>query len=139
MRIDIQKLEYKINYIKQNLNKLYDLAKLDEKDFIKNYKNYDSAKYNLQVSIEALIDIGNHLISRKQYRVPNSNADTFCILHEEGIIPEERLSSYIAMAKFRNMVVHLYEDIDEKEIFKILQDNLGDFEFFIKLITAKFL
>lgn len=36
------------------------------------------------------------------------------------------------MAKFRNRVVHLYFKVDDEMIYKILQDNLEDFEVFIK-------
>lgn len=36
------------------------------------------------------------------------------------------------MVKFRNRVVHLYFKVDDEMIYKILQDNLEDFEVFIK-------
>lgn len=35
------------------------------------------------------------------------------------------------MAKFRNKIVHLYQDIDDEEIYKILQNNLDDFKRFL--------
>jgi len=93
----------------------------------------------LQVSIEALIDIGNHIISRENYKYPETNADTFRVLVEEDIISEEKLDSYIAMAKFRNMVVHLYDEIKEGEIYNIIQNYLDDFEYFIKQIIIHYL
>lgn len=39
------------------------------------------------------------------------------------------------MTKFRNKIVHFYDDIDEEEIYNILLNNLGDFEDFLKYIS----
>ncbi|MCG8514897.1 MAG: DUF86 domain-containing protein [Halanaerobiales bacterium] len=139
MVIDRGKVESRIYYIKQNLEKLYKLRGLAQQDFLRDYRNHDAAKYNLQVIIEALIDIGNHIISRKKLPIPDSNADTFRILSQNGIIPVEKLSRYEAMAKFRNMVVHLYQDINEEEIFHIIKNDLSDIEYFIEIIAKKYL
>jgi uncharacterized protein YutE (UPF0331/DUF86 family) len=139
MKIDKERLENKIYYIRSNLKKLKELREISKDEFLEDYRNCDSAKYNLQISIEALIDIGNHIISRENYGIPKTNADTFRILAKENIISKERLKSYIAMTKFRNMVVHLYEEIDENEIYDIIQNNLDDFEYFIKDIFNKYL
>ncbi len=139
MVIDRRKVESRIYYIKQNLEKLYKLGGLAQQEFLSDYRNYDTAKYNLQVIIEALIDIGNHIISRKKMPIPDSNADTFRILSQNGIIPVEKLSRYEAMAKFRNMVVHLYQDINEEEIFHIIKNDLSDIEYFIEIIARKYL
>ena len=139
MVIDRGKVESRIYYIKQNLEKLYKLRGLAQQDFLRDYRNHDAAKYNLQVIIEALIDIGNHIISRKKLPIPDSNADTFRILSQNGIIPVEKLSRYEAMAKFRNMVVHLYQDINDEEIFHIIKNDLSDIEHFIEIIARKYL
>ena len=34
------------------------------------------------------------------------------------------------MAKFRNRLVHLYWEIDNKKIYEIIRDNLEDFKLF---------
>ena len=139
MTVDKSRLEDKIKFIKKNLKKLYDLKNEAREDFLNDYLKYDTAKYNLQISIEGLIDIGNHIISRENYKFPETNSDTFRILVKENIISSEKLDSFIAMAKFRNMVVHLYDEIDEDEIYNILQNNLDDFEYFIKKVIECYL
>ena len=40
------------------------------------------------------------------------------------------------MAKFRNRIVHFYDEIGEKEIYEIIQDNLKDFEVFLQDIPT---
>ncbi len=43
------------------------------------------------------------------------------------------------MSKFRNMVVHLYDKIDEKEIYNIIKNHLEDFEYFIEVIFNNYI
>ena len=43
------------------------------------------------------------------------------------------------MAKFRNLLVHLYWDVNDKKIYEILQSELDDFNEFIKQISIAFL
>ncbi len=39
------------------------------------------------------------------------------------------------MAKFRNLLIHLYTKIDDIEVYRILKENLGDVKIFIKFIS----
>lgn len=134
MEIDKAKILNKINIIETSLNKLRQLSALSLNEFKNDFKNYDSAKYNLQISIEAMIDIGNHIISRKSLGVPKTYADTFEILCENGILPKDMLNIYKAMTKFRNKIVHFYDKVDDAEVYNIINNNLQDIENFIKNI-----
>jgi len=58
--------------------------------------------------------------------VPESYSDCFIILKEAGIISEDLSRRLARMAKFRNMLVHIYWEIDDAEIFKIIQEDLKD-------------
>jgi uncharacterized protein YutE (UPF0331/DUF86 family) len=67
-------------------------------------------------------------------RVPVSYADTFKILHENSVIDSELLDIMEKMAKFRNIVVHQYEEVDSEIVVLILKKYLGDFERFKEAI-----
>ena len=134
MTIDKDKLIKKISIIQNSLSNLRELSKSSPKDFLSDFKYYDSAKYNLQVTIEAMIDIGNHIISRLNYEPPKTYADTFQILSNHNILPSQSVTKYKLMARFRNRIVHFYDDIDNNEVYKIIQNNLEDFEDFLKYI-----
>jgi uncharacterized protein YutE (UPF0331/DUF86 family) len=45
----------------------------------------------------------------------------------------------INMAKFRNLLVHLYWKIDDEKINEILQKELTDFDEFIRQIAKRYL
>jgi len=131
-QIDKKRVLEKIRIIQECLNKLRTLSQLSVAEFTSDFKNFDSAKYNLQVTIEAMIDIGNHIISRKGLGAPKTYRDTFEALHKGNIIPREDLATYKLMVRFRNRIVHFYDEIDDREVYKILQNNLGDFSSFIE-------
>ncbi|MDK2814469.1 MULTISPECIES: type VII toxin-antitoxin system HepT family RNase toxin [Thermoanaerobacter] len=135
MTIDKDKIIKKINVIKKALTNLSELAKLTDNEFSSDFKYYDSAKYNLQIVIEAMIDIGNHIISRLNYEPPKTYADTFEILTKHNILPYDSANTYKLMAKFRNRIVHFYDDISNLEVYNIIQNNLRDFENFLKYIS----
>lgn len=110
---------------------LADLAAIPEKHFLEDDHKISSAKYNFIASIEAAIDISNHLISRNQLRSPEDYADTFAVLHEAGILEKDFTAELMKMARFRNRLVHLYWAVNPVELHAILKTRLVDLEKFL--------
>ena len=81
----------------------------------------------LQIMIETCADIAGHIISDRGYRIPKSYADTFKVLQEENILEKELFETMEKMAKFRNIVVHNYGNIDASIVVNILERHLDDF------------
>lgn len=125
----------RLSRIREYLKSLRELASLSKEDFEKDSKNFYSASRLLQISIEACLDIGHHIISRKELRRPKDYKDIFLILGDEKIIPFDFSRSIITMAQYRNRLVHLYSEIGPGEIYGILQGPVNDLEAFIKHIT----
>jgi len=98
-------------------------------------KSLDSAKYDLQVCIQCCIDIGNHLVSSLGLGLPEGYADIFDKLGQFGVITPDFAYTMGEMAKFRNILVHLYGEVDVEKMYNILQNNLGDFDQFSKVIV----
>ncbi|MDO9534819.1 MAG: DUF86 domain-containing protein [Bacillota bacterium] len=133
--VNSSKVLQKLRIIKENLSKLTVLKNVSEEEFINDFQKFDAAKYNLQTTIEAMVDICNHIISRMDFELPRTNADSFRILCREKILNQDMEDSFLAMSRFRNRVVHMYVQVDNREIYQIIQVNLGDFTEFIKDIT----
>ena len=51
----------------------------------------------------------------------------FEILNRSGLISDGLAETMIRMAKFRNIVVHRYSDVDAAIVIAILHDHLKDF------------
>ncbi len=127
---DREKILSKLSLIMENMKMLQCLKRLSLEEFVQDFRNVESTKHLLQVSIEAMIDIANHIISRGRLGHPKSYAESFGILHTEGILAPEQVENYSVMVKFRNRVVHLYQKVDPDQIYDILQGKLQDFAVF---------
>jgi uncharacterized protein YutE (UPF0331/DUF86 family) len=79
----------------------------------------------LQVAVEICLDIGRRIIHIEGFAFPETNTEVFETLQREGIIGKELLRPLIEMARFRNLVVHLYERIDNILVYDILQNHLA--------------
>lgn len=134
--IDRDKILDKLRFIEGNLAKLRPFGQVPVESFADDYTKVYSARYLLQTSIEAMIDVANHIIARNGWGSPKSYAESFTILTREGILSKEMLPTYIKMARFRNRVVHLYDTVDDAEVYGIVRDHLGDFEEFMTQVGA---
>ncbi len=114
------------------LERLEDLQKLTKAEFIADPHKIGSAKYNLIVAIEGAVDLCNHVISKNGFRTPEDYTDTFMVMKEKGAFDERFTSSLIQMVRFRNRLVHIYWDIDDAELYRIIQTNLQDIRQFLK-------
>jgi uncharacterized protein YutE (UPF0331/DUF86 family) len=127
-------IENRIKKLQNYLEKLSELKTINKNEFISDFRNSNSAKYLLQVSIECCLDIANHIIASEKYRSPDDYADLFRVLNEQKIVPDSHIEKLVEMAKFRNRIVHVYWEVDEDLIYDIIQNYLNDFELFIKSI-----
>ena len=90
------------------------------------------------LSAQICLDITNHIISEEGFREPKDNQDMFVILNEEGIIPEDFIADLTGIARFRNVLVHMYAELDQTKVYAALTEHPGDFDRFAKLMV-KFL
>jgi uncharacterized protein YutE (UPF0331/DUF86 family) len=90
---------------------------------------------SLQVSVEVCLDVGRRIIALEGFRYPEDNKDVFQILAEEGIVSQALLPALLNMARFRNLVVHNYAEIDDAQVYAILKRNLADFDAYARAIV----
>ena len=117
------------------LNGLREISELSKEEFLENHHLIASAKYYLVVSIEAVIDLSNHLITQNKMRVPESYAETFKVLAEANVIEEELSKRLMKMAKFRNRLVHIYWKVDDEVVYSIIKEDIKDVKEFLASYT----
>ena len=108
------------------------------KEFIADPERYGSAERFLHLAIEALIDMGNHVIADSELGVVNWYSDIPKIMAEKEFISSELGEKWIRMIGFRNTLVHEYIDIDRKIVYDVLQNNIQDLKD-LKRAFAQFL
>ena len=124
------KVVTKFEMLDQFLAVLRQLSQTDVDAYLKDAVLIGSMRYYLQVSIECCLDVAAHVISSDRFRAPKDYADTFTVLEEQSIIPTDLGHRLRQMAKFRNRLVHLYGEIDDRTALRIAREDLGDIEAF---------
>ncbi len=82
------------------------------------------------ISIQAAIDISSHLISKNQLKRPTTYRETFELLGQAGMISEELACELSDLAGLRNVLVHIYGELNLDEIHSVLQNDLKILRYF---------
>ncbi len=117
----------RLNKLDEYVAVLGDLQKYTREEFLENPERYGSAERFLQLAVEALIDLGNHVIADLGLGEVDSYADIPSLLTGEGHLEESAKEKWIQMIGFRNILVHEYLDIDRGIVYDVLKERLGDF------------
>lgn len=117
--------------IRRNLKLLRQAGGRDCDAFTTDPDLVDASLYRLLTTVEAAQAICIHLASRIPTRAPESGPDCFRALSEAGVIEEELAQRLCSMARFRNLLVHRYWELDLERTHRILREDLGDLELYL--------
>ena len=134
MEIDKSTIVERMKLIERYVTRLRGLQSLSNGDFY-SPDNSDIAAYNLRSALEAIFDICGHILAR----IPGAQIDEYkkmaMEMGRQGIVSKEFAENIlIKMAGYRNRLTHFYFEIGQKEIYEIIQHDLGDFDTLLKYI-----
>jgi len=115
------------------LRKIRSLA--DEATFVHDPLVYGNAERYLQLAIQGVLDVSNHIVADMESRLPADNKELFERLTARKILPVRLSKKLIAMAGFRNILVHEYLEIDRRRVYEVLRKDLADFDRFIRAVS----
>lgn len=124
----------RIEGIEAEIINLEQLGKTDPAKF-KSGDGWKLAQFHLHRALEGVFNIGTHILSR----IPGASASQYkeiaLKLAENKIVPVDFANNQLVkMAKYRNRLVHFYAQISPEELFKIIQEDLTDFDVFLTAI-----
>lgn len=82
----------------------------------------------LHLAVECVLDLANHLIADRGWRTPTTYRETFAVLREQDVIDDELAQALAGWAGLRNVLVHLYLEVDQTRIWQILTRDLDQLE-----------
>ncbi|MBI5502279.1 MAG: DUF86 domain-containing protein [Deltaproteobacteria bacterium] len=138
MTIDRGILAARMATIRVELGRLRRLEHLALDDFLASVVQQHAAERELQIVIEACLDIGHHVISREGLRRPGDYRDVFTVLREAHVVDDALGRRLEDMAGFRNRLVHGYLDVEPRRVFDIARDELGDVEEFLAAVVRRY-
>lgn len=134
LKINEKTILERIDLIQKSLKKLEKLKGLTPGRFMLD-DNFAVAEHYLRYALEATFDICGHILAR----IPGAKTDEYKQMAIE--MGRQKIVSInfaektlYKMGGYRNRLTHFYFEITPKEMYKIIQNNLNDFEIFLKHI-----
>ena len=124
----------RVTKIRESVRRLVALATLSEKAFRSDPDACAIAERHLQIAIQSVIDIGNHVVADLDLGVPTDYKGIFALLAKHRIVSKPLARRLAAMAGMRNVLVHDYLDVDLGLVHRTLRHDLRDFERFIAAV-----
>jgi uncharacterized protein YutE (UPF0331/DUF86 family) len=90
----------------------------------------------LRRALEGLLDLGRHMLAKGFGRVVPEYAAIADELAAQGILTVDDARKLRVMARYRNRMVHFYEEISPAELYEILTKERGDVEAVLAAILA---
>ena len=116
----------RLNSLDEYLSFLENARRYSWEEFSGDPERYGSVERFLHLCLEALQDMGNHVIADLQLGFVNRSRDIPTILADQGWIDEGLKEKWIRMIGFRNILVHEYLDVDRRIVYEVLQNRLED-------------
>jgi uncharacterized protein YutE (UPF0331/DUF86 family) len=136
MTLDPDVVRGRCSEIEESVARLEQLAAIPRDRFLSDRDTLDIACYRLLVAIEAALSLCYHVSSRRLRKIPEDYAACFGVLADATIIPPDLASRLQQMARFRNMLVHIYWKLDHGQVYDILSRNLDDLRDFSRTIAG---
>ena len=81
--------------------------------------------------------MGSHIVSDDRLGEPETSRDVFRLLGRAGVLSADLSGRLEQMAGFRNVVVHLYQEVDLTIVRNVVEHHLGDLLEFVTGVRRK--
>ena len=126
----------RIHKLEQALSDLRRLAASSRDEYLSSHELKTLAERWLQLAAECCIDLANHVIADRGWGQPGTYGEAFATLAEKSVLPGPLAERMEGWAGLRNILVHLYLEVDHERLYDVLQEELDDLESFGRSMTA---
>jgi len=129
-------LKQRLSMIAEYCLELKLLRNLPKEVFLEK-RNSAAAESFLRRSLEAVFDIGRHILAKTGYMELTKEYKGIALgLGERQIVSGQLSAKLVEMAGYRNRLVHLYHMVANEELYHIVQNNIADLEDFCRQISC---
>jgi uncharacterized protein YutE (UPF0331/DUF86 family) len=136
MTLNADLVRQRCSEIAESLARLERLRQLPKAEFLASQDAKDIACYRLLLAIEAALALCYHWSAKQLRATPEDYAACFGVLAEAALIPRPLADRLQQMARFRNLLIHMYWKVDFERVYQILHNDLGDLRAFAAAIAA---
>lgn len=128
--VDKNSIHEKFQKLSEVIEHLEEYRKVPRADFLVDYTVNSASMHHLVLGVEIITDIGNHLLNEVFQVHPKDYQEIILMLGKDGVVPKELATKNADMAKFRNLLIHEYVNIDLRKVYANLQKAPGIFREF---------
>ena len=125
----------KVEHIIAKFDQIRENIQLIEKNLSKSFVEFeklgivkDGIYRRFEYSVELVIDILSLINAELKLGIPNGTSDIIDQLLKNEILAEGLADIIRGMKGFRNILVHRYGKLEDKLAYKIIVENLSDFQ-----------
>ena len=125
-KVNLNIVSQRSAWIKEMIEALQDLPIENRQKFLSNKHTIAAAESYLRRSLEALFDIGRHILARRFGAPVTEYKEIAQGLLERKILQKKEADTLRQMAGYRNRMVHFYHEISPEELQEICAHHLDD-------------
>lgn len=133
--VDAPRLARILSRVRQDLATLRRYVGADRPTLVADEVAMGHVKYCFVTLMEGCIDAAQHICASEGYGPPDTNADAMHVLAHNGVLPGAVAQAMAAGVRLRNVLVHLYSDVDDARVADHL-DGLDDVERYVEALVV---
>jgi uncharacterized protein YutE (UPF0331/DUF86 family) len=127
-KLSRQVIADRLEWVKRMVAVIRNLPLDDRQEFFSDLRNLMTAESGLRRALEALFDLGRHILARGFGIGVTEYKEIASRLHEEQVISDEDARLLMVLAGYRNRLVHFYHEVAPEELYEISKNRLVDIE-----------
>ena len=128
--VDPDVFDRRLGRLEETLRRLRSLAGTQRETFLLDTALQAQAERWLYVAAECCLDLAHHLISARGWRTPATYREAFAVLEAEGVLDRDQCLAMQGWAGLRNILAHMYLEVDYARLFEVLTRELDQLEAF---------
>ena len=100
----------------------------DRQLFFSDQRNVWTAESCLRRALEALLDLGRHILSKGFGEGPTEYKEIATLLEKADVLKVDEATLLRTLAGYRNRLVHFYHEVSDEELYNICAHQLSDID-----------
>lgn len=126
----------RISWVREMVRSLRTLPIATYDEFVSDRRNVASAESFLRRGLEALLDLGRHILAKGFSVAVAEYKEIGLRLHEEGVFTKDQADLFRMIAGYRNRMVHFYHEVTDKELYGLSTGKIQDMEFLLEALVG---
>ncbi|RMG88877.1 MAG: DUF86 domain-containing protein, partial [Candidatus Dadabacteria bacterium] len=123
-------------WVREMLANLRALPLETEERFFSDPRNLWAAESCLRRALEALLDLGRHLLAKGFGLAAAEYKEIAVRLGQVGVLTQSEADLMRDMAGYRNRMVHFYHEVTPEELYSLARHRLGEIEALLDAMLA---